>query len=456
MPQPRATAIDWTVVAGASLYWASVIVQYLLPAGGPSSLELLATRYAVLTALVGSGFLVQRTLLSLQGRRVLLGLAAIASVILLLPQAIGSLPPALDMGLRMYAIAVPMVVWAFAFASMDKRRAGQNVAATMLASACAVLLLVGALEIAPHLTGLPHALTALSALIAGSGHVRFLNQRRAPVEGTRCVLISFVLSRCACGACIGLCLAAPFAPTTADVSPALVAIGVAALAIASWMYVRSLDTLYAALPALLFLSVGAVFLPFFGGSITVGAGTCTALAWFAWAAFSAFQLSDLKERCGMAEITLCLVEKAVLSMAILGGCAAFYLAKACIPSKLLETGAPFVLFGSTLLLILAISYAMARLVSARKEDEMHDRLAQTRAERLQAVFDQLATEFGLSGREQEVLTMLADGYTRTYIRETLGISDGTAKAHIAHVYAKLDVHRKDDLLDLIDQRMGGV
>ena len=88
-----------------------------------------------------------------------------------------------------------------------------------------------------------------------------------------------------------------------------------------------------------------------------------------------------------------------------------------------------------------------------KEDELDARLSQTRAERLEAVFDQLGNEFGLSAREREVLPMLADGYTRTYIREALGISDGTAKAHIAHVYAKLDIHRKDDLLDLIDRRL---
>ena len=49
--------------------------------------------------------------------------------------------------------------------------------------------------------------------------------------------------------------------------------------------------------------------------------------------------------------------------------------------------------------------------------------------------------------------MLAEGYTRAYIREALDVSDVTAKAHIAHVYAKLGIHHKDDLLDYIDQRV---
>lgn len=41
----------------------------------------------------------------------------------------------------------------------------------------------------------------------------------------------------------------------------------------------------------------------------------------------------------------------------------------------------------------------------------------------------------------------------SYFREALEVSDGTAKAHIAHVYAKLGIHHKDDLLDYIDRRV---
>ena len=54
-------------------------------------------------------------------------------------------------------------------------------------------------------------------------------------------------------------------------------------------------------------------------------------------------------------------------------------------------------------------------------------------------------------RGREVMSMLAEGYTRAYIRGALDVSDGTAKAHIAHAYVKLGIHHKDDLLDYIDQ-----
>ncbi|MBS5478314.1 MAG: helix-turn-helix transcriptional regulator, partial [Coriobacteriia bacterium] len=84
------------------------------------------------------------------------------------------------------------------------------------------------------------------------------------------------------------------------------------------------------------------------------------------------------------------------------------------------------------------------------EDKLRAELAQTRREQVESVYDKLAGEYALSAREREVMGMLAEGYTRAYIREALGVSDGTAKAHIAHIYQKLDVHRKDDLLAFID------
>lgn len=406
------SAIDWTLVVGASLYWASVVFRYLLPSGDPGRPFSLVVRYGVLAAWVAAGFLAYRPLLESRGRRGFLAAAAIVALAQSIPPIASTLArPAggmINLALSMYVIAVPMVVWAFAFASMDKRRAGQNVAVTMLATALWVLLLVRLAHVNPDLQVVAQPLIVASILVAMAAPLRFADQRRKPPDASRRALRSFVASRCICGACVGVCLAAPFSLSPAESSLPLAAMAVLGLFAAAWMYLHSLETLYAALPALFFLSLGAVFVPFLEGGLWAAAGACTALAWFAWVSFSAFQLSAIKERCGLPELALCLVEKAVLSASI------------------------------------------------GKEDELDARLSQTRAERLEAVFDRLGDEFGLSAREREVLPMLADGYTRTYIREALGISDGTAKAHIAHVYAKLDIHRKDDLLDLIDRRLRGV
>lgn len=70
----------------------------------------------------------------------------------------------------------------------------------------------------------------------------------------------------------------------------------------------------------------------------------------------------------------------------------------------------------------------------------------------EAGLTQMADEFGLSKREAEVLALLAKGRSAPFIAEALFISKGTAKTHVRHVYEKMNVHSKQELLDLIDSR----
>ena len=63
----------------------------------------------------------------------------------------------------------------------------------------------------------------------------------------------------------------------------------------------------------------------------------------------------------------------------------------------------------------------------------------------------IAARFGLSQRETEVLFLLAKGRTIAFIADDLGVSFNTAKSHIRHVYVKIGVHTKSELLDLVEQ-----
>ena len=63
----------------------------------------------------------------------------------------------------------------------------------------------------------------------------------------------------------------------------------------------------------------------------------------------------------------------------------------------------------------------------------------------------LAERYGLSPRELEVFMMLARGRDRAYIQEQLVVSRNTVKAHVKHVYAKLDIHTHQDLIDLVEE-----
>ena len=62
----------------------------------------------------------------------------------------------------------------------------------------------------------------------------------------------------------------------------------------------------------------------------------------------------------------------------------------------------------------------------------------------------VAASHGLTRREGEVLVVLARGYSLARVCEELSISEGTAISHRRSVYAKLGVHSRDELLDLVD------
>lgn len=61
----------------------------------------------------------------------------------------------------------------------------------------------------------------------------------------------------------------------------------------------------------------------------------------------------------------------------------------------------------------------------------------------------LAQRYGLSPRETEVFTLLAQGRTRAFIQDELVLSGSTVKTHVTHIYAKLGVRDRQEMMDLI-------
>lgn len=64
----------------------------------------------------------------------------------------------------------------------------------------------------------------------------------------------------------------------------------------------------------------------------------------------------------------------------------------------------------------------------------------------------LACKHGLTSREAEVLELLVRGHSKTRIAETFLISENTVRGHAKHIYAKLGVHSKQELLDAFEGR----
>lgn len=65
----------------------------------------------------------------------------------------------------------------------------------------------------------------------------------------------------------------------------------------------------------------------------------------------------------------------------------------------------------------------------------------------------IANRVSLTPREREVFEMLARGRDSFYIQERLTVSRNTVKAHVKHIYAKLDIHTHQELLDIVELEM---
>ena len=59
--------------------------------------------------------------------------------------------------------------------------------------------------------------------------------------------------------------------------------------------------------------------------------------------------------------------------------------------------------------------------------------------------EQLGQQYGLTGREVDVLKLLAKGRSKIYIAETLYISENTVRGHSRRLYTKLGLHTRDEL-----------
>lgn len=61
-------------------------------------------------------------------------------------------------------------------------------------------------------------------------------------------------------------------------------------------------------------------------------------------------------------------------------------------------------------------------------------------------------QFGLTKREREILPYLAQGYSLPYIRNELYVSQSTIDTHVRHIYKKMGLHSKEELITYVRLR----
>ncbi len=91
-----------------------------------------------------------------------------------------------------------------------------------------------------------------------------------------------------------------------------------------------------------------------------------------------------------------------------------------------------------------------RVVEGSPDDPQLASQEANRQGRFRRQCEMVADRYLLSRREAEVLFLLAKGRNAAFIQEKLFISEGTARTHMRHIYAKLNVHSQKELMDLVD------
>ena len=59
--------------------------------------------------------------------------------------------------------------------------------------------------------------------------------------------------------------------------------------------------------------------------------------------------------------------------------------------------------------------------------------------------------YGLSAREAEVAELIARGNTVAHIAELLFVSENTVRTHSKRIYVKLDTHKRQELIALVER-----
>lgn len=67
--------------------------------------------------------------------------------------------------------------------------------------------------------------------------------------------------------------------------------------------------------------------------------------------------------------------------------------------------------------------------------------------------EEVARAFRLSAKETEIMILVAKGRSTPRICDELDISQGTVNTHLTHIYKKIDVHDKQQLIDVLEGRV---
>ncbi len=446
------------LAAGAGLYWASYAFRIMNPdpvyaaaIGDASAVveDVFMTLWVVLTYLACKRWGVRKA-----RKPVAAAMLAAAALVLIAEMAHVALPFGAALALEaldLFTLGGSMVYWGLAFASLEKHLAARNVVVAVLIAAALILVGEALASFAPiaWMTGLS-SLAGSAIMLHGSLNLK--SRSRSRCKQPPRMLAVLVAQRLAYGFSLGFFPTATAALAYGSPNAILLAFSLGVIAVSVVSALRSAEPPCTLLPVFILVACWILSLPYMAGGLECMFPSLFCAIWLSWQTLSSVQLSDLKERYGLTELDITFIDKMAIALTILSGTVVCRIAQGAtgtgtLPLEVIEVLLPMAFCG----LAITASLSLARLVGVHQEDSFNNRLAQAAGELEGRVFASIASEYGLSPREHEVFSMLAQGHTSAFIADAAGITPGTAKAHVAHIYQKLGVHSKDEMLELVER-----
>ena len=170
-------------------------------------------------------------------------------------------------------------------------------------------------------------------------------------------------------------------------------------------------------------------------------GTTVLLMMITWAA--AVLLIDLTDEYSPSQVILLAVGMSY------GGAAVGFILGQCF--DLMLEHVPLVFIVCEVICVCALVMSYVSLFTEKDLDFVSRILPNSKRHYFMDRCKKLASEYGLSEREEEILVMLAKGRNATYIQQTLYISYNTATTHRKRIYQKLGVHSQQELMDFVEK-----
>lgn len=100
------------------------------------------------------------------------------------------------------------------------------------------------------------------------------------------------------------------------------------------------------------------------------------------------------------------------------------------------------------LVLMVVDFAVHDKTRSVERELQHDVFERFLKERCETLTEQ----YHLTTRESEILPYLARGYSHVYTAQELYVSENTVRTHVKHIYTKLEVSSREELITLIDTK----